>query len=277
MELIDTHCHLDFPIFDQDRPEVLYRAAQAQVSDIIVPAVSAKYWQRLQKLSSQTEPSLVQTMRLPKLHFAYGLHPMFLADHQWQDIERLQAILNNYCIKQQKIVAIGECGLDFFVDHLDRQQQIVLFDAQVKLALTADLPLIIHARKSLDIVLKILRENNRRVVPSAQGLRGVIHSFSGSRQQAEQCIDLGFMLGFGGVVTYPRAKKLRRLVSQLPLSSIVLETDAPDQVDAMSHEKRNEPARLLAIAEKVAELRQIELATLAKTTSSNVQRLFALG
>ncbi|MGV6808879.1 MAG: TatD family hydrolase [bacterium] len=275
MELIDTHCHLDFPIFDQDRPEILHRAAQAQVSDIIVPAISAKYWQRLLTLSAQTAQSPTKTRSLPKLHLAYGLHPMFLADHQWQDIERLQDIVSNYHTDQQKIVAIGECGLDFFVAHLDRQQQIAFFEAQVKLALETDLPLIIHARKSLDIVLKILRQHSRQAT-SAQGLRGVIHSFSGSAQQAEQCIALGFMLGFGGVVTYPRAKKLRRLVNQLPLSSIVLETDAPDQVDAMSHEKRNEPARLLAIAKTIAELRQIELATLAQTTSNNARWLFSL-
>lgn len=274
MELIDTHCHLDFTIFNQDRPEILHRAAQAQVDSIIIPAISAKYWRRLQKLLEQYPQ---QTANAPKLYAAYGLHPLFLADHTLHDIQQLRDILTDHQTDPSKIVAIGECGLDFFVPNLDRQRQIELFDAQVKLALMFDLPLIIHARKSLDIVLKILRENNRRIPHTLhKGLRGVIHSFSGSEQQAKQCIELGFMLGFGGVVTYPRAKKLRRLVSQLPLSAIVLETDAPDQVDAMASNKRNEPARLFAMAETIAALRQIDLPILAQATTDNARRLFSL-
>lgn len=255
MTLIDSHCHLDLSAFDADRNQVIQDAAAAGVSDIIVPAVEAAGWEKLQSLVEQTQPLAI--------HAAYGLHPMFEQQHAEQDLHLLERQLSS-----SLCVAVGECGLDFFVEGYDRNRQLHFFTGQLDLAVQFQLPVIIHSRKSLDIVLKELRLR--------PGLKGVVHSFSGSFQQAKQLIELGFYLGFGGPITYPRAKKLRRLVSELPLQSLVLETDAPDQPDVEHRGHRNVPARLPQIAECVAQLRGVDINDVASTTTENCRQLFSL-
>jgi len=260
MRLIDSHCHIDLEPFADDRREVLVEAKRQSVSDIIVPAVTAARWCDLQVLAS-SEPAEPSDQSL--LHAAYGLHPVFTPEHHPDDLIELERFLQT-----ADVVAVGECGLDFFIPDYDSETQMRYFTAQLDLAVQYQLPVIIHARKALDLVLRELRKR--------PGLRGVIHSFSGSLQQAKQLIDLGFYLGFGGPVTYTRALKLRMLVAELPLSALLIETDAPDQPDANHHGERNQPAWLPEIASCIAGLRGITVESVAETTSENAKLLFNL-
>ena len=257
LTLIDSHCHIDLAPFDADRDVVLQRAKEAMVSHIIVPAVTANRWDHLKQLADKYDAILP----------AYGLHPMFMRAHKKHHLDNLVQFLQT-----EKVVAVGECGLDFFIktEQSDeaKKAQLYFFSAQVSLAQHYKLPLIIHARKSLDLVLKEIRQKS--------DLSGVVHSFSGSQQQAYQLIDNGFYLGFGGPITYTRAKKLRHLVATLPLDALLLETDSPDQPDASHYGERNEPAWLIYIAQTVADLRGISLEEVIKTTRNNAERLFKL-
>ena len=188
---------------------------------------------------------------------------MYLDVHQPQHLQDLRR-----WIECEKPVAVGECGLDFFVEGLDAGTQHRYFDAQLMLAREFDLPVIIHARRSVEAVIAAIRR-----IP---GLRGVVHSFPGSREQAAQLHGLGFLLGFGGPVTYERAKKLRAVVAAVPLEQLLLETDAPDQPNSGHRGQRNEPAHLVDVLDVVAGLREIAPEALAAATTANAQRLFAL-
>ena len=251
MRLIDSHCHIDAAEFDIDRPAVLARALAAGVAQQIAPAVDAASWPRLKAICADQAG----------LHPAYGLHPMYLDQHQPKHLDALRC-----WIERETPVAVGECGLDFFVDGLDAEQQYFYFDAQLKLAREFDLPVIVHARRAVDAVIAAIRR--------VGGLRGVIHSFPGSPQQAEQLHQLGFLLGIGGPVTFERANRLRKLVAHMPLEQLLLETDAPDQPGAAHRGQRNEPAHLLDVLEVVAQLRGIPQDTLAAATTANAARLF---
>jgi len=251
MQLIDSHCHLDDARFEHDRAAVLQRAHRAGVIAQLLPAVSAARW-----------PPLKRTLILAEgLYAAYGLHPMFIAEHQDEHLDQLALWL-----AQEKPLAVGECGLDFFIKELDQMAQLHFFHQQLDLAVQFKLPVVIHARKELDQVLAALRQR-----PS---LSGVCHCFSGSEQQAKQLIERGFRLGFGGPITYPRALKLRRLVTRLPLESLLLESDAPDQPDSQHWQQRNEPAYLSQVAQTVAELKGLDQALVAAVTTENARQLF---
>lgn len=247
----DSQTHLDFSAFDDDLEAVIFRAKSADVKQFIVSATTAQRWSVIKTLSQH----------YPCCYPAYGLHPMFLSEHKDEHLSLLRK-----WIEKEKPVAVGEIGLDFFIENPDKQTQIDLFVKQLEIANEYSLPVIIHARKSLDIVLKYLRQ-----FPS---LIGSIHSFSGSEQQALQLIDLGFYLGFGGPVTYTRATKLRKLVSTLPLERLLLETDSPDLPDASHSNERNEPSYLPTIANTIAELRGIEIDEVARITTENANTLF---
>ncbi|MET0330830.1 MAG: TatD family hydrolase [Dyella sp.] len=251
--LADSHVHLDDQSFDADRLDVIARSRAAGVSTQIIPAVTAASW----------APIAMLCTKHADLHPAYGLHPMFLAQHQPSQIDALQRWLTDH-----RAVAIGEIGLDYFVDGLDRQLQQNYFIRQLELAREFETPVIVHARRALEDVILNLRKIG--------GLRGVVHSFSGSEEQARQLWKLGFHIGIGGPVTYPRAQRLRRMVADMPIEYLLLETDAPDQPDANHRGMRNEPARLPEILQCIAELRQENPATIASITSSNTRRLFGL-
>lgn len=253
MRLIDSHCHFDAAEFDADRAAVHARALAAGIANQIVPAVDAASWPKLKIICAQ------QT----GLHPAYGLHPMYLAQHRPDHLRELRT-----WIEREAPVAVGECGLDYFVDGLDAEQQLFYFDAQLKLAREFDLPVIVHARRAVDAVIAAIRR--------VGGLRGVIHSFPGSPEQAAQLQQLGFLLGIGGPVTFERANRLRKLVAQIPLEQLLLETDAPDQPGAAHRGQRNEPAYLLEVVETVAQLRGISREELAAATTKNAERLFNL-
>ena len=249
--LYDSHCHLDAAEFDADRPAVLARARDAGVARQLVPAVDRASWDAIRTLCA-TEPGLRP---------AYGLHPMFLDRHQPGHLDELRDWLES-----ERPAAVGECGLDFFVDGLDPDKQRLYFRRQLELARDFDLPVVLHARRAVEEVIATLRE--------VGGQRGVVHSWSGSEEQARQLFELGFCLGIGGPVTYDRAKRLRRTVASMPLDCLLLETDAPDQPDADWRGQRNEPARLRQVLAVVAQLRGQPAAAIAEATSANALRLF---
>jgi TatD DNase family protein len=253
MQLIDSHCHLDAAAFDHDRAAVIARARAAGVVAQVIPAIAAAGWPKLRTMCAAETG----------LHPAYGLHPMFLHLHRDADLVQLRE-----WIERERPCAIGECGLDFHVDGLDPQQQRGYFRAQLELAAEYGLPVIVHARRAVEEVIATLK--------AVGGLRGVVHSYAGSPEQAEQLWKLGFLLGLGGPLTHPRANRLRRLVATMPLQQLLLETDAPDQPDAEIPGQRNEPARLGAILACVAGLRDEPAEAIAAQTSANARRLFAL-
>jgi TatD DNase family protein len=253
VQIIDSHCHLDATEFDGDREGALRRAREAGVVAQVLPAVDADSWPVLRNLC-QTHADL---------HPAYGLHPLFLDRHRVEHLDDLR----NWLLKE-RAVAVGECGLDFWVEGLDRAAQMRFFVAQLELARDFDLPVILHARKALDEVTAALRRIG--------GLRGVVHSFSGSREQAEALWKLGFHVGIGGPVTYPRANRLRGIVAEMPIEWLLLETDSPDQPLHGHQGRRNEPARLVDVLATVAALRGESSAVVADATTANANRLFGL-
>ncbi len=251
--LVDGHSHFDAPEFDGDRDAALARARAAGVTRQVVPAVAASSWPKLREVCAQDAG----------LFAAYGLHPMYLSEHRPAHLEDLRT-----WIEREKPVAVGECGLDFFVEGLDAETQQQYFDGQLRLAREFDLPVIVHARRAVDAVIASIRRIG--------GLRGVVHSFSGSPEQARHLWQLGFLIGLGGPVTYERANRLRTLARTMPLDHLLLETDAPDQPDAGIRGQRNEPARLPVVRDVIADLRGITADEVSQATTRNAERLFNL-
>ena len=250
MNLVDTHCHLDVPAFDADRSEVLDRCRQSGVTRIVVPGIMASTWDTLQDICAAT----------PGLYASFGLHPIYLKQHTPEDIDILKQFIHRY-----RPIAVGEIGLDFFLPELDRDRQQALFDDQLAVAAEADLPVLLHVRKSHDAVLACLRKTPVR--------GGICHAFNGSLQQAQQYIDLGFKLGFGGMLTFDRSHKLHRLAQQLPLEVIVLETDAPDMTVASHHGQRNSPEYLPECLQALATLRDEDVEYIAEQTTRNAEAI----
>ena len=257
--LYDAHCHLDFPVFDTDRNQVLQRAKLAGVNKIVLAGISAATWPRLLNLvESSSLPS-------PQLYACLGLHPLFIDQHQSEDLTQLKSLL----IENPKIIALGEIGIDLHSPELKAQEtkQWQFFDAQLTLAKELELPVVIHVRQAMDLVIQRLR---RFQLP--QG--GLLHAFSGSQQQAKQLVDLGYKLGLGGALTYPRANKLREVARNLPLTAFVLETDSPDMPLNGYQGQRNEPARVELVAKKIAELRETSVEELLPLLYSNLLQTF---
>lgn len=251
--LVDSHVHLDDARFDDDRDQVVARARAAGVDLQIVPSVDRQGWPRVAALSRE----------YPDVHGAYGLHPVFLRNHRDDDVQALDGWLAHHAA-----VAVGEIGLDHYVEGLDPDRQKKLFLDQLAIARSHGLPVIVHARRAVEEVILALRRQG--------GLRGVVHSFAGSPEQARQLLDLDFHLGIGGPVTYPRARRLRRIVADLPIERLLLETDAPDQPGTDHRGQRNEPAWIHAVLEQVAMLREEDPAYVAGATSANARHLFGL-
>ena len=253
MQLFDTHCHLDVEDFDADRAQVLAEARAVGVQHLLVPAITRAGWQSLWTLCRANEG----------LYPAIGLHPVLLEAHEDAHIEALDAF-----VQAHRPVAIGEIGLDYFVESLDRDRQQQLLEAQLAIAEKHALPVVLHVRKAHDAMLATLKHYKL--------CGGTCHAFNGSLQQAQQYIDLGLKLGFGGMLTYSNANKLQRLARELPLESMVLETDAPDMVGAAHRYQRNSPAYLPEVVNKIAELRGISEETVAQTTTANGLQVFGL-
>lgn len=262
---IDTHCHLDAPEFDGDRPEVVERARRAGLRMLVLPAVEAAHFDRVRALAHQKGAC-----------YALGIHPLYVGHAKDGDLDTLRAALDALR-DDPRLVAVGEIGLDHFVPGLDRERQQHYYTAQLDLARAAGLPVILHVRRSADALLAGLRRH--RVAG------GIAHAFNGSAQQAQQFVDLGFALGFGGAMTHERARQIRQLAASLPAQALVLETDAPDippqwlyrtaadrAASGQGH-LRNEPAELPRIAQTLAELRGWTLERTATQTAANARRV----
>lgn len=252
---IDTHCHLDAEEFGNTQEDLVRAAQKAGVTRLIVPSVARANFERVRQLCE----------RFPSCAAAYGIHPMYIDTAMPDDLQLLRELLEKH-----RPVAIGEIGLDFFIEHYDRARQEYFFVEQLKLAKAFDLPVLLHIRRAQDVILKLLRQHKVK--------GGIAHAFNGSREQAEAFIKLGFKLGFGGAMTYGRATRLRTLAATLPLESIVLETDAPDILPAfLARGQPNKPEYLPRIAETLAALRGMPLAEIAAASTQNANRILHRG
>ena len=251
MELIDSHCHLDDDRFDLDRDAVVASANSLNITKIIIPATTANRWAKVKQVAREYEG----------VYPSYGLHPMFVEQHQANHIRELDEWLD-----REKPIAVGECGLDFFNSRTDEKWQKHLFNEQLQLAVNHQLPVIVHARKAMDEVISLLRKNTP--------VGGVIHSFAGSLQQAQQIIDLGFKLGIAATVGFERAKKLRSVIASVPDYGLLLESDAPDQPGAAHRGERNEPAYIVEHLKTIATLRNIADAELIEVLQRNSYQVF---
>ena len=261
---IDTHAHLDAAEFNADRAAMRQRARAAGVAQCVIPAVEAANFDTVRLLAHAQQDA-----------YALGIHPLYTPQASEADLAQLDAALHAHR-HDSRLVAIGEIGLDGFVPELNTPEALAkqkqFYKAQLQLAQQHHLPVLLHVRRTADLLLKGLRDT--------PVVGGIAHAFNGSLQQAHAFIALGFKLGFGGALTYDRALQLRRLATELPLSAIVLETDAPDmpphwlyttaeQRAAGQPQGRNEPAELPRIAQVLAELRGISLEEVAAVTCAN--------
>ncbi|MCF6755668.1 TatD family hydrolase [Pseudomonas balearica] len=256
MRLIDTHTHLDFEDFDADRSQVLARSRAAGVERLIVLGVHADNWQRVWRLAC-TEDAV---------YAALGLHPVFLQQHRDEHLTALADWLQRLH-GEAKLCAIGEIGLDFYIEDPDHTRQQALLERQLQLAVDFDLPVLLHVRRAHAPMIATLKRYELRRA-------GVVHAFSGSWEEAREYIKLGFKLGLGGAGTWPQAHRMHRVLRQLPLDSIVLETDAPDIAPCTHPGERNSPEHLPAICERLAELRGISPDELAEASYRNSCELF---
>lgn len=254
MELIDTHSHLDLTVFRDDFQAVLGCARAAGVRTQILPGVYRAGWERIFTLCAQE----------PDLYPAIGLHPMYLQYHGPEDLDllRVHALAG-------KLLAIGEIGLDYFIENPNRGAQQELFEKQLVIAGEAGLPVLLHVRKAHDQVQATLRR-----MRFSQG--GIVHAFSGSMQQAEQYLKLGFSISACGTMTYDRAVRIRRVLAELPLEALVLETDSPDLPPIQHHGERNSPEYLPEILTSLAELRGESADTIAEQTTKNAKKVLRL-
>jgi len=250
VNLLDTHCHLDVAAFDGDRDAVLARSRANGLCGIVVPGIAADGWPRLAALCAAHAD----------LHPAYGLHPVFLASHAGTDVAALEARL-----AIGDAVAVGEIGLDHAVAGLGRAAQRQLLESQLAIARSAGLPVLMHVRKAHDDVLAALR---REPV-----IGGIVHAFNGSLQQAGHYLELGFRLGFGGMLTYDRSRRLHALAKALPVEALVLETDAPDMTVASHRGERNSPEYLPEVLTTLARLRETDPGEVARQTANNAREV----
>ncbi len=253
---IDTHCHLDAHEFgDESAAQALQAKAQG-VDMIVIPAVETANFPIVAELAASVDNAC----------YALGIHPIYVPNAKEDDLRVLREQVAA-SMSDPRFVALGEIGLDFFIPMLTepamRKKQIFFFREQLKIAREFGLPVLMHVRRSQDVILKHVRQ-----IPPAGG---IAHAFNGSDQQAKTYIDLGFKLGFGGAMTFTRALQIRRLAAELPLASIVLETDAPDISPAWIHPGRNSPDQIPRIGAVLAELRGMTVEQVATATTANAR------
>jgi TatD DNase family protein len=249
--LVDTHCHLDFPEFDQDRDEVIERAKSQGIDYIVNIGASLE--------GSRRSVELAQ--KYSSIYATVGIHP-HEADNFNPEIEKEIKDL----AKKDKVVAIGEIGLDYFKGYSKKENQLPLFLNLIKLGKELKLPLVIHTREAQADTLRILKE--------AQPVKAVVHCFSGDKAFLKECLDLGFLVSFTCNVTYKKAAGLREIVKVAPLDSLLLETDAPYLSPEGLRGKRNEPAQVRLLAELVAKLKGLKFEEVAEATTLNARRFF---
>ena len=252
---IDSHCHFNFPCFDNNRENLLQELAQKKIDKIIIPATHRETWANIQQLCLQHH----------NLYYALGIHPHFLDTLQDDDLLILKKLLEN---RSKHCVALGEIGLDKYAD-ADLQQQEKVFIKQLQIAEQVELPVILHIVKQQGRVLEILKEQK-----FSQG--GVYHAFSGSYEIALEFIKLGFKLGIGGVITYPEAKKTQQTIARLPIEALLLETDAPDMPVYEQQQAYNSPVNLLVVFEALLAYRSESKSCLATQIYENTQCIFSI-
>jgi TatD DNase family protein len=257
--LIDTHCHLDASEFEQDRGQVIQQAVDQGVSRIVIPAVHVANFETVRELAHSFSQGF----------YALGIHPMYVAESNEQDLCTLELALNRYC-DDPKLIAVGEIGLDFFIQDISsgqaRTKQEFFYESQLALAQQFGLPVLLHVRRSQDVLLKYLRKRSL--------IGGCAHAFNGSIQQASQFVEMGFALGIGGAMTYDRALQIRRIAQGISLESLVLETDSPDIPPSWLHgARRNTPAQVLGIAKALALLRNIDTSEVMTITGASALRV----
>jgi TatD DNase family protein len=252
--LVDTHAHLDFSQFDGDRDRVIHRALEAGVTAIINVGTDL----------TTSEESVALALRYPSLHAAVGIHPHDAGQISKQALDRLATMAG-----EERTVAIGEVGLDFYRDLSPRDQQREAFRRQIRLAIELNMPLVVHDRDAHAEVLTILREEGGHRVG------GVLHCFSGNLNMAWQGIEMGFLIALGGPITYSGEKKLE-VAREIPLEKILVETDCPFLTPVPHRGERNEPAYVRIVAERIAQVRGTTCEEVAKATTSNAARLFGL-
>jgi len=251
--LIDSHCHLDFEIFDNDRQQVIQRANNNDVYDFVIPGTEETRWDRIKKLCTENK----------NMHACYGLHPYWVTNKKQTVLHQLDEYIDS-----NKPVALGECGLDFRPQQADKKTQLNFFEAQLSIALNNQLPVVIHSVKATETVIQSIKKY--------PGLHGMVHSFSGSLMQAEQLIALNFFISIGGSITFDNAVKIKKTAKKIPLSALLLETDAPDQSDQKNQNHRNEPAFLINTLESISSLRNEAKESIAQQTTLNAKSLFRL-
>lgn len=256
MIFVDTHTHLDCEEFDSDRAEVLQRARSAGVRRMLVMGITSDNWDRTWRLVTGQTGLLA----------AYGLHPIYLAQHRPEHLQQLRELLTRHS-SDPRLCAIGEIGLDYFVTDLDPDQQQHYLEAQLQLALDFDLPVLLHVRRAHARMIATLKQYK---LPRA----GIVHAFAGSIEEAREYIRLGYRLGLGGAPTWEQATRLRRVVAALPAESIVLETDAPDMSPSFNAYQRNSPELLPRICQSLADLRGESVASFAEQCLHNTCELF---
>ncbi|MEQ4924437.1 TatD family hydrolase [Proteus hauseri] len=254
-KFIDTHCHFDSPLFQQDLANSLSLAHLANIEKIIIPAVARWNWEAVKTLSYENS----------SLYCALGLHPLYIDEHTTQHLTELKKWLKTTL----RCVAVGEIGLDNFMAEPQAEKQTLFLIEQLKLAAQFNLPVILHSRKSHDKLYALLR---RYDVPR----KGVIHGFAGSQQQAEKFIELGYFIGVGGTITYERAQKTRRAIASLPLEKLLLETDAPDMPVSGFQGEPNRPERIKSVFSQLCELRGETPAVISEQLYLNSLQLFSL-
>jgi len=254
--MIDSHCHLDFPDFDADRDEVLTRAVDAGVRVVINPGTDLE----------TSRKAITLTERYDNVYAGVGVHPHHASTLDERTLTELRRLASH-----PKVVAIGEIGLDYYRDFSPRSQQRVAFEAQLTLAADLDLPVIVHQRESAADVMTSLRAWAEDEHPSC-----VLHAFSGDETMADEAVSLGFFIGVGGPVAFQSARGLPEIIPHLPLSCLMIETDAPFLAPHPHRGKRNEPAYVALVAERLAQLFGIPRDELARHMTENTLRLFQL-
>lgn len=259
--MIDTHCHLNFDSYDDDRDEVIARAADAGVDRVIIPAINIDTSREVVALCD----------RYPGLYAAVGIHPNDTADFTGAALDAVAGLVHH-----PRVVAVGEIGLDYYWDKSPKAQQFAAFEAQLALAERSGLPVIIHNRDASEDVIRILETWASTLYGPLKTRPGVMHSFSGSQAIAERALAAGFYLGFTGPITYKKADETRAIAARVPLDRLLVETDGPFLTPTPYRGKRNEPAYIPYIVERLAALHLMNAEEMAHITTENAERLFNL-
>lgn len=258
--LIDTHSHIYLSEFDADRPKMLENAEKEGVGKIIMPAIDSSTHDAMLRVEIENSSVCLSMI---------GLHPCSVKENYEDELKTVSDFL-----EKRNFIAIGETGLDFYWDKTFTTQQYAAFHKQIEWAIQYDIPVVIHSRNSIDECIKVIADHQKACLPDRQGkLKGVFHCFSGNTEQAEKIIDLGFYLGIGGVVTFKNSG-LDKVMENISLEHVVLETDAPYLAPVPFRGKRNEPAYLKYVVDKLAELKNLSAEEIAMITSVNAEKLF---